>query len=129
LSLLSNRGGIEPESKDLGGLDAEVHPTASCCRERAAGRLGMERANSASVIPCENHEVLRLRSDSRVDRSKTFRLAPLRMTELFCVAAFLFIVLYNTLSANTLGLQLLLGKRLGQKGAIFMGSTERNSYA
>jgi hypothetical protein len=35
-------GFAEPESKDLGGLDAEVHHTASSRCERAVSRLGME---------------------------------------------------------------------------------------
>ena len=62
-------------------MDVEVRRTASCRRDRAATRLFVERAESASGISGENNEVLRLRSDSPVKESKTFRLAPLRMTD------------------------------------------------
>jgi len=52
-----------------------------CCRDRAADRLCLERLESVSVISGKSDEVLRLRSDSPVEESKTFRLAPLRMTD------------------------------------------------
>jgi hypothetical protein len=72
---------VEPESKDLRGLDAEVHLTASGHCQSASGRLGMERAKFVSVIPGKNNEVLRLRSGPPAEASKAFRRAPLRMTE------------------------------------------------
>jgi hypothetical protein len=78
LSAAQQRAGVEgpgwPDAK-------EMHPTASCRREKTVGRLGTKRAKSVSIIPGKTHEVLRLRSGRRVERSKAFRLAPLRMTD------------------------------------------------
>jgi hypothetical protein len=48
----------------------KLHYTVSFRCERTAGRLGMERANSVSAVPGENHKVLRLRSAPLVKESK-----------------------------------------------------------